>query len=137
MSPPFYYGYLKSISSPIFYDCYGTISSLFLLFVRGLYPPPSCLFFKGLCPLPTCLFVRGLSPHHCSLVVVLAALSKSFLVVSFVINSDILLTWVLTFCGEFIMLCFNFSVPFILVVIFSVIVGMFFSVILSVVSMCF
>ena len=94
--------------------------------VRGLFPLPSCLFARGyilsllvflsgdyiLFPLSSIssILVRGLSPITCSIVDYLAAWSKSFLVASFVINSGILLTGVLTFWGEFIILCSNLGV---------------------------
>ena len=82
------------------------------LAVRELFPLPSCLFARGLSPLlclfvwiirplPSCLFFSGLSPP---------LLYGWFLgclvyIASFVINSGILLTGVLTFWDEFIVLC--------------------------------
>ena len=79
---------------------------------KGLFSLLPCLFVKGLYPLPRGLFVRGLSPLPCSMVVFLAAWSKSYLVASFVTNSCILRSGVLTFWGGFIRLCCDLGVFF-------------------------
>ena len=83
----------------------GLSPLLSCLFVRGLCPLLPCVFVRGLYLLPSCIFVTGLCPLPCSTVDFLAARSKSFLVVTFVINSGILLTDVLTFWGGSIRLC--------------------------------
>ena len=113
-------------------DC-GLYPLLSSLFVRRLCPLLSCLFIRWLFPLTSCLFVSGLSLLPSFLVGFLAAWFKSFLVVSFVINSGILLIGVLTFLGGLIRLFSDFAMLVFLVLIFPVIFAAFFPVILSVV----
>ena len=79
--------------------------SFFYAFISVLYPLPSSMVVWGLYPPPSSLFVRVLILLPYSLVGFLPDWSKFFLVLSFVINTGILLTEVRIFWGWFIRLC--------------------------------
>ena len=112
--------------------------SFFCALLWGLYLLLSSMVAWGLYPLPSSMVVTD---YLLSLLVFLSyALSfvhwvvyYPFLVASFAINIGILLTGVLTFWGGLIRLCSDLAMPVLFVLIFSVILGGFFSLTLSVV----